>query len=75
MAQQPTPRSKAGSTRRNSRTLGAKRMATRSPEYFTHQGYEVLETLDGDRMILSVGPHHPSTHGVLRSSWSSKARR
>src|SRR5690606_20603848 len=41
-------------------------MATRSPEYFTHQGYEVLETLDGDRMILSVGPHHPSTHGVLR---------
>src|SRR5690606_13956554 len=29
-------------------------------------GYEVLETLDGDRMILSVGPHHPSTHGVLR---------
>src|SRR5690606_31640091 len=27
--------------------------------------YEVLETR-GDRMTISVGPHHPSTHGVLR---------
>ncbi len=24
------------------------------------------ETLDGERMTLSMGPHHPSTHGVLR---------
>lgn len=28
-------------------------------------GYEVVERED-DRMVLSVGPHHPSTHGVLR---------
>lgn len=28
-------------------------------------GYRVEET-DGDRMVISVGPHHPSTHGVLR---------
>lgn len=28
--------------------------------------YDVLEQQEGDRMVLSVGPHHPSTHGVLR---------
>lgn len=27
--------------------------------------YEVIEQT-GDRMTISVGPHHPSTHGVLR---------
>lgn len=41
-------------------------MATHEPKYITHQGYEVLEALGEDRMVLSVGPHHPSTHGVLR---------
>lgn len=25
-----------------------------------------VHTVDGDRMVISVGPHHPSTHGVLR---------
>ncbi|HLS89946.1 MAG TPA: hypothetical protein VK101_01715, partial [Limnochordia bacterium] len=29
------------------------------------RGYRV-EAAEGDRMIISVGPHHPSTHGVLR---------
>lgn len=41
-------------------------MASHEPVAITPQGYHVLETLEGDRMILSVGPHHPSTHGVLR---------
>jgi NADH-quinone oxidoreductase subunit D len=27
---------------------------------------EVLEDLHGDRMVLNMGPSHPSTHGVLR---------
>jgi NADH-quinone oxidoreductase subunit D len=25
-----------------------------------------VHSVDGDRMVISVGPHHPSTHGVLR---------
>jgi len=29
------------------------------------RGYRV-EAAEGDRMVISVGPHHPSTHGVLR---------
>lgn len=41
-------------------------MAKHEPASITPQGYHVIETLEGDRMILSVGPHHPSTHGVLR---------
>ena len=34
-------------------------------------------TYDGDddrRVIINMGPQHPSTHGVLRSCWSSTAR-
>lgn len=34
-------------------------------EHVDPRGYRV-ESSDGDRMIISVGPHHPSTHGVLR---------
>ncbi len=26
----------------------------------------ILENLDGSEMVLNLGPHHPSTHGVLR---------
>lgn len=41
-------------------------MASTDPHPITAQGYQVLEAKGDDRMILSVGPHHPSTHGVLR---------
>lgn len=41
-------------------------MASNEPTPITAQGYQVIETLGDERMILSVGPHHPSTHGVLR---------
>lgn len=34
-------------------------------EQIDPRGYRVEEAGD-DRMIISVGPHHPSTHGVLR---------
>jgi len=29
-------------------------------------GWWATEQPQGDRMVVSVGPHHPSTHGVLR---------
>lgn len=35
------------------------------PAHEDPRGYRV-EKSEGDRMTLSVGPHHPSTHGVLR---------
>lgn len=34
-------------------------------EHIDPRGYKVERT-DDDHMIISVGPHHPSTHGVLR---------
>ncbi len=34
-------------------------------EHIDPRGYRVEESAD-DRMVISVGPHHPSTHGVLR---------
>src|SRR5690606_18260851 len=34
-------------------------------EHVDPRGYRVESATD-DRMIISVGPHHPSTHGVLR---------
>lgn len=34
-------------------------------EHVDPRGYRVESSTD-DRMIISVGPHHPSTHGVLR---------
>lgn len=34
-------------------------------EHIDPRGYRVEESAD-DRMIISIGPHHPSTHGVLR---------
>lgn len=34
-------------------------------EHVDPRGYRVEHSSD-DRMVISVGPHHPSTHGVLR---------
>lgn len=34
-------------------------------DHIDPRGYRVEQTSD-NRMIISVGPHHPSTHGVLR---------
>ena len=64
-------RTKTASTPPNSSGKGrVAKMAKVDPadlplEYADPRGYRV-ESSDGDRMIISVGPHHPSTHGVLR---------
>lgn len=41
-------------------------MQTENSTPIVPEGYQVIEKSDDDRMVLSVGPHHPSTHGVLR---------
>ena len=30
------------------------------------RGLVTQRAIDGDTMLLNMGPHHPSTHGVLR---------
>lgn len=41
-------------------------MSTGDPKGLRIEDFDLIEQQEGDRMILSVGPHHPSTHGVLR---------
>lgn len=41
-------------------------MAAKDPTALSRDDFDVLEQTGEDRMRLSVGPHHPSTHGVLR---------
>src|SRR5690606_18830967 len=59
-------------TRRGRRACRAARKAGSNVSQVIRSGdYDLdLEELridsEGDRMTLSVGPHHPSTHGVLR---------
>ena len=35
---------------------------------------EELQDVQGEKMVLNMGPSHPATHGVLRIVWNWMAK-
>jgi NADH-quinone oxidoreductase subunit D len=47
-------------------TIEFKDPAARVPQAVAAASEEELQDIQGDKLVLNMGPSHPSTHGVLR---------
>src|SRR4029434_7906681 len=56
------------SSKTSSATISIEEPATRAAAFqpATRQPADELQELQGEKMVLNMGPSHPSTHGVLR---------